>query len=183
MFNLNPPKTPGQQGTPSGSVPPPPPPGVVTSSANVQMTTSSFLIPTAPKMGDIVQITSTKYSAWTGGKPKVYWCGLDDAALMEYESPHLLHPASVYSQQKVYNTHKVGLLEKIEKGGDVVAVQTNVLKHLQDTGMDAISYLPNPQDPTTMINVIENHSCYTQLLSEFDKYNLTNFNSCLLCLI
>jgi hypothetical protein len=86
----------------------------------------------------------------------------------------------------------VGLLEKIEKGGDVVAVQTNVLKHLQDTGMDAISYLPNPQDPTTMINVIENHSCYTiktaidasgQLLSEFDKYNLTNFNSCLLCLI
>ena len=75
MFNMNPPKTPGQQGTPSGSVPPPPPPGVTTPSANVQMTTSSIMMPTAPKMGGIVQITSTEYSAWTGGKPKVDWSG------------------------------------------------------------------------------------------------------------
>jgi hypothetical protein len=76
-----------------------------------------------------------------------------------------------------------GIVGEIQESGDVVAFQTNVLKHLQDTGMDAISYLPNPQDPTTMINVIENHSCYTvktaidasgQLLSKFNKYDLTN---------
>lgn len=106
MFNMNPPKTPGQQGTPSGSVPPPPPPGVVTPSANVQTTRWEVLCS---------QIMSTEYSAWTGRKPKVDCSGLDNAALTEYESPNQLCPASVHSQQKAYNTQKVGLLEKFKK--------------------------------------------------------------------
>ena len=130
-----------------------------------------------------MQISSNEFSAWTGGKPKVDWSGLDDAALKEYESPNQLRPASVYSQQKAYNTRKLGRLEKFEEGGDLAAFQNTVLKHLQDTGMDAISYLPNPQDPTTMINIIENHSRFTVktaidasalLFAEFDKYDSTN---------
>jgi hypothetical protein len=46
---------------------------------------------------------------------KVDCSGLDNAALTEYESPNQLCPASVHSQQKAYNTRKVGLLEKFKK--------------------------------------------------------------------
>jgi hypothetical protein len=66
-------------------------------------------------MGGIVQIMSTEYSAWTGRKLKVDCSGLENAALTEYESPNQLCPASVHSQQKAYNTWKVGLLEKFKK--------------------------------------------------------------------
>lgn len=188
MFNMaTPTQTPGQGiPPPSGTPPPPPPPGTGTPSTQGTGSTTpgaTVLMPTNPKMGGIVQITATEYSAWTGGKPKVDWSGLDDAALTEYKSPNQLRPVSVYSQQKAYNVRKMGLKEKFEEGGDLAAFQTNVLKHLQDTGMDAVAYLPNPQDPTEMINVIENHSRFTVktaiaasalLYPDFDKYDITN---------
>jgi len=38
--------------------------------------------PVAPKMSGLFQHVKDKYVAWTGGKPKRDWTGLDDSAPM-----------------------------------------------------------------------------------------------------
>jgi hypothetical protein len=44
---------------------------------------------------------------------------------------------------------------------DVTSFQDAVMDHLIDTGMDSISYLPDPKHATKMISVITSHSCFT----------------------
>eukprot|EP00978_Attheya_sp_CCMP212_P028853 scaffold100723_cov29-Attheya_sp.AAC.2 len=68
-------------------------------------------------------------------------------------------------------------------GGDLTEFQTTVWKHLEDSGMDTIAYLQDPEDPTVMTEVVKSSSRYTiltgiaasQLLSpKFDKFDRLN---------
>lgn len=166
-----PPKTPGQPG--QQTVPPPPP--VYTPVPTLQ--------PPKPTNGGVVQISGSEYAAWTGGKPKHDWSGLDDKALKDYTTPNQLRPVSVSSDQKAYNFRKKGREEKLAMGGDLAAFQKAVRDHLEGTGMDTIGYLPDPEEPTKMIPVIEYYAKYTveagressdKLYPKFDKYDRTN---------
>ena len=61
--------------------------------------------------------------------------------------------------------------------------QKAIWRHLKDTGMDTIAYLPDPGDETKVSNVVKLHARYTvqsaQLLVEkqlvkYDKYDELN---------
>jgi hypothetical protein len=44
---------------------------------------------------------------------------------------------------------------------DLTSFQDAVMDHLIDTGMDSISYLPDPKDAMKMISVVTSHSRFT----------------------
>ena len=78
--------------TPSMAAVPPPP-----------MVVAPSLKPTKPTMGNISTMTTREWSAWTGGKPKYDWSGLDASAPSDYATPNQLHQIHVSSAQKGYN--------------------------------------------------------------------------------
>ena len=56
--------------------------------------------PDIPIMGDIIQLSDKEWAAWTGGKPKADWSGLDASAAHEFVSPNQLHSVCASSAQK-----------------------------------------------------------------------------------
>jgi hypothetical protein len=66
---------------------------------------------------------------------------------------------------------------------DLTSFQDAVMDHLINTGMDSISYLPDPKDATKMISIITSHSHFTisslrthsrKLKPLFDDYDHKN---------
>ena len=139
--------------------------------------------PRTPKMGGIVRLTKDEWAAWTGGKPKYKWKGLDDAANTEHTSPNQLRPTYASSAQKGYNYRRDGMTTKFKKGDQLTTFVTKVWNHLVDTGMDTIAYLPDPENSKVMTNVVKCHSRFTidsarsfkdDASDWFDKYDKTN---------
>ena len=117
--------------------------------------------PTEPNNGGVLSNPDGKWDVWTGGKPKYDWSGLDINAATTFESPNQLRSTYASSAQKGYNYRKTGLQIKFGHDDDLTSFQDAVMDHLTDTGMDSISYLPDPKDATKMISVITSHSRFT----------------------
>jgi hypothetical protein len=69
------------------------------------------------------------------------------------------------------------------QASSLIDFQNAVWDHLTKCGMDTIAYLPNPENTSTMSNVVKSHSCYTvataktlssQQVLLYDKYDKTN---------
>ena len=139
--------------------------------------------PKKPIMGNIIQLTKDEWAAWTGGKPNHDWSSLVDTNT-EYTSPNQLCPSNASASQKGYNYHKASPLEvKFEKSSDLQTFEKAFAKHLMDTGMDTVAYLPDPVDNTKMNFVVTEHSRYTlesatklatPQLGLYDTYNKVN---------
>jgi hypothetical protein len=136
-----------------------------------------------PKMGDIVQTSKDEYSGWTGGKPKPDWSGLDATAPKMFKSPCQLRPMYAKSQIDAFTLRRKGLEVKFAVTDDLSLFEDKVWKHLLDTGMDTISYLPDVEDSTVMTSVVHGHSRFTleyteksskELKKEFDLYDDAN---------
>ena len=97
-------------------------------------------------MGDLVQTSKDEYSGWTGGKPKSDWSGLDPKASTEFESPNQLHPMYAKAQMDAYNGRRAGLETKFDAKDDLAVFEEEVWKHLLDSGLDTIAYLPDIED-------------------------------------
>ena len=126
--------------------------------------TSKVVKPPKPTMGGVADLGDGTWSAWTGGKPKTDWSGLDPSAETENTSPHQLRPASASASQKGYTYRCYGgksNRQQFKPGSDLVAFQLSVWAHLKSTGMDSIAYLPDPEDNSKMSNVVQAHSRYT----------------------
>lgn len=139
--------------------------------------------PPKPIMGAIIALAKDSWSAWTGGKPKANWTGLDPSAQLDTTSPNQLRPVYVSAAQKGYNHRRTGMIVQFKPTDDLVSFQNAVWDHLTDTGMDSIAYLPDPTDHTKMTNVVKSHSRYTvqsaqnlvkPQLVKYDKYDKTN---------
>jgi hypothetical protein len=117
--------------------------------------------PTEPNNGGVLSNPDGKWDVWTGGKPKYDWSGLDINAATTFESPNQLRSTYASSAQKGYNYRKTGLQIKFGHDNDLTSFQDAVMDHLTDTGMDSISYLPDPKDATKMISIITSHSRFT----------------------
>ena len=155
------------------------------SEPNPTTETPTLATPTVqtPIMGGLTQLAKDETAAWTGGRPKSDWTALDPKAPSTYTSPNQLRPAFASASQKGYNYRRTGLTSKYKLGDDLSVFVSAVWKHLRDTGMDTIAYLPDPEDPTTMNDVVNNHARYTldsgrklshELLSNYNVYDLTN---------
>ena len=139
--------------------------------------------PPKPIMGAVIALSKDSWSAWTGGKPKTDWTGLDSSAQLETTSPNQLRPVYVSAAQKGYNHRRTGMTNQFKPSDDLVSFQNSVWDHLTDTGMDTIAYLPDPTDDSKMSNVVKSHSRYTvqsaqtlirAQLVKYDKYDKTN---------
>ena len=163
----------------SSSKPLPPPPKTPTSTTPVTMTKLPFK-PDEPVMGGIKEIDTDKFMAWTGGKPKIDWSGLET-------KQNAVRPTQFRAQGvadvKSY-THRVsGLKIKLDKDAALENFCTNFWKHMKTCGMDTIAYVPDPADKTVMKSVVENHARFTKeyvkeqvtyLKTQWDNYDLNN---------
>ena len=123
--------------------------------------TSIPYLPTAPKMGGIAQVDSDKQVAWTGGKPNPYWTGLDDTALKTPTKP-TQYRSNGTADVKSYTYRTTGLKSKFDKSSDLETFCTSVWEHLEECGMDSITYLPDPANNNKMTSVVTNHGRFNQ---------------------
>ena len=77
-----------------------------------------------PKMGGIETIESDKQMAWTGGKPKHDWSGLEDKT--NQPSKPLQYRAQGSAGVKFYTFRTEGLKHKFDKSGNLEVFCTNV---------------------------------------------------------
>jgi hypothetical protein len=118
------------------------------------------LKPLKPIMGDLVQVSATEWTAWTGGKPNSSWTVLDGATTT-YGSPNQLRPNSASYAQRGFQYRSTGIEDKFKRSDDLATFIREVSDHLIDTGMDSISYLPSPTDATKMCSVLTEYSKYS----------------------
>jgi hypothetical protein len=153
------------------------PPTIVPPTDEERRTQSGILKPT---MGGIAILNKTDCSAFTGGVPKYDWSELETTT-NEYVSPNQLRAS--YASSKSYNYRKRGLEVKFKKGDNLQTFERKVFAHFKESGLDTISYLPDPEDATRMTSCISGHARYTidssraassLITSKFDRYDKEN---------
>jgi hypothetical protein len=149
----------GATGTaPSGMAPP-----TTTTAALMPLlaTSSSYIQPPTPIMGGLLQSTYGEFEPWTGGRPLYDWSGLNSTWVTKSKSPNQLCPTSSSGAQKSYNHRQKGLKTSFDRGSDLSVFQTALLKKLQDTGLDTITYMPHPKDPKDMFSILQYYASFT----------------------
>lgn len=147
------------------------------------------ITPPSPKMGTVIETYpgSGYWSAVLGGTPLHDWSGLDPSKQrpISYTNYRSFNPGK--EQTNDYNRTK-GLTTKFKRGDSVFNFIKAVNKHLTSNGMDTVSYLPSPTDPTKMLSVLENHAHFitdltkssniaTSIQSKFDNWDSLNNES------
>ena len=118
---------------------------------------SSVFCPKVPAMGGLIQVKHNTYSAWTGRKPLADWTGLDTLAHC-YEQTAQLRPTY---KDKGFQTRCTGFEAKFTKSSSLHLFQCKLLDHFVTHRMDSITYLLDPAEPTTMVNIITHHTRFT----------------------
>ena len=135
--------------------------------------------PPDPKMGGLVQVKHDAYSAWTGGKPKADWSELEETS-PEYKQTTQLRPML---DDSGFSKRCKGFEDKFSKNGNLYKFQRCLIDHLKIMGMDTITYLPDPADNDQMVNVITDHTRFTQAYvrsaapiqyAKYDVYDRSN---------
>ncbi len=135
--------------------------------------------PTTPKFGGVQETASQTWNAWTGGKPKADWSGLEDPTPPVINATQF-RPASVISQSKSRHYRVMGLETKFTRNDELLSFQKKVSKHLKLHGMDTIAYLEDPTDTSRVVSVIEDHAKFnlkegvrkanSNMKTHFDSY-------------
>lgn len=148
--------------------------------------------PAKPIMGDLVQVSTTDYCPWTGGRPKHDWSGLSDEAPKTPKSTFQMRPVSPGSSQKSTTYREIGLDPKFKLTDNLRSFIDNVDLHLTRRGMDSIAYLPDPNDPMSMISTVTDNQKFClgdalkaqdTLHKKFDTYDMNNDESARLWLL
>ena len=113
--------------------------------------------PTAPKYGGIQETGPQTWDAWTGGKPKADWSGLEDPSPSIIKATQF-RPKSVSSQSKSRHYRVKGSDTKFTRDDDLLTFQKKIMKHFKTHGLDTITYLEDPTDPTRVVSVIDDHA-------------------------
>ena len=138
-------------------------------------------------MGGLVQTSSTDWCAWTGGQPLADWSGLDPSAPTLPKDAYQYRPLSPGSAQKSTKYREMGLEEKFARDGHLLDFIQKVAKYLQRSGMDTISYLPDPSDTSQTVSVVTDHTKFelkgasatakALRLASYDTYDVNNDES------
>jgi hypothetical protein len=143
-------------------------------------------------MGGLLQSTHGEFEPWTGGRPLYDWSGLDSTWVTKSKSPNQLHPTGSHGAQKSYNYRQKGLKTSFDRGSDLSVFQTALLKKLQDTGLDTITYMPHPKDPKDMVSILQYYASFTldtvrehakRLVPLYDQYDDANDRTAIICLL
>ena len=152
-----------------------------TPAANPPATTTTHAPPQLI-MGGLDTIPSGYVVAWTGGKPSHLWRGLQRAPAGP-TSPDQYWSSSVGTAQKSRAQCIKGLDPKFKRHDNLQVFRDKVWSHLQDCGLDTISYLPDPAVTTQMISCVKQHEhlksgeatqTVTAQLARYDAYDKNN---------
>ena len=105
-------------------------------------------------MGGLKEVDSNKQMAWTGGKPKLDWSGLDGKGPIR---PTQFRGQGV-QDVKSYTFRTQGIKLKLCKTVALESFCYEFWKYLKICGLDIITYVPDPADQLTMMSVVENHA-------------------------
>ena len=157
------------------------------STPTLAVPTASSFVPKTPKMGGLVQTGSTDYCAWTGGKPKPDWSGLDSSAATEPLDAFQFRPSSPGSAQKSMKYREQGFETKFTMKSNLQVFIQEIQEYLARAGLDTISYLVDPANPSEMVSVVDNYSKFDLTTAiatakslrkeHFDLYDKTNDDS------
>ena len=112
--------------------------------------------PPKPDEGDFIQVSRDLFVAWVGGKPERHGPGLVPPVKQHYKGPLQQRPLS--GKGDTTKERRTGLAEKFKLGGDFVKFQRDVESHLEDHGLDTISYVPDPANNTDMTSIVTHHA-------------------------
>jgi hypothetical protein len=124
-----------------------------------------------------------EWVAWMGGKPLLDWSGLESN--WEALTP-MMYRMTAGKNTKRYQHRIKGLTTKFNSTDNLRAFCRTVMKHLCQCGMDSITYLPDPANPTEMESIVENPNKFTKEYvmtkialyeAKYDSYDRENARS------
>ena len=124
--------------------------------------------PKKPIMGGLVQIKSDTHVAWMGGMLNLDWTDLKIRTSDPQQSSQICPMLDNSSSM-----NRVNVKFSKEKG-DLFSFQCKVLWHFQDTGMDTNTYLKDLGDPAKMVNLLMDHTQFTQAYVKMPSKSSTN---------
>jgi hypothetical protein len=110
------------------------------------------------------------------------WSALEDPNPPDIE-PTQYRPTNVSRTAKQQHYRISGLITKFTKDSNLLTFQRDVADHLNNYGLDTITYLPNPQDASSMISILTDHAKFDHTkvasmeepqASKYDKYDKGN---------
>ena len=136
-----------------------------------------------PTMGGLVEVGTDVWAAWTGGKPKADWSGLDEPNPTSIK-PKQYRLASVSAASKSEHYRTQGMTTKFGRKKDLLTFERKLMEHLEENGLDTITYIPDPGDSTNVVSVVSDHGRFNhdedgikandRAKKYFDKYNWEN---------
>ena len=157
---------------PTIRVPPPPSPKVVRGSK-----------PPTPKMGGLIEPKPDEWIPWTGsGKPKADFTGLENPKLIP--EPKWYRPVSTSAIKNQYYRTQALAVKCTRDGTNLTTFQRRFKERLLDHGMSHISWIRSPADKHKLIDVIDKHGWFHDLMQGvkeandvaklYDSYSLEN---------
>jgi len=152
-------------------------------------------IPPTPLMGGLRQVDHTKFTPWTGGRPKPDWSGLDpNFAKLTRDSNLQDRSLSESAALRATIQRRKGIAVKLARTGtDSRNFQQRFWEHVHGSGMDSITYVCNPSNPADMVCIIFQHEVFSDVsglmaamrfqLQRYDDYDWENNRDAVQCLI
>jgi Reverse transcriptase (RNA-dependent DNA polymerase)/GAG-pre-integrase domain/Zinc knuckle len=124
----------------------------------------------SPTMGVTKMSSGGTLDNFVGGKPLYDWSGLDPECIPAI-SPNKYRGES-HKNAKDYYYRTKGLDKKIGPKDDLRETCRNVFDHLENFGMDTITYLPDPANAHIMQSVAEKPNMFskTYVMTQLPKY-------------
>ena len=116
--------------------------------------------PVKPTFGDIAEVGTDIWAAWTGGKPKADWSELEDTKPTTITATQY-RATSITSQAKSRAYRVAGYATKFTRSSDLQTFEKKIMKHFVAYDMDTITYVENPTDSKSVVSVITNHGLFT----------------------
>jgi len=117
--------------------------------------------PPKPINGGIIEIDSSHKEAWTGGEPKADWTGLLDPTGAEDEiTPLKFRPHSTKGRLFTWQRLTQGLETPLTETSNIRQFKEDVMDHMLKQGLNTILFIQDPQDSTSLRNVVEHSALY-----------------------
>ena len=143
----------------------------------------SMYSPKKPKHGGLKETGPDTKTAWCGGKPRADYSGLEEENPTTIQ-PTQYRPNSISGQAKARWYRTMGLTTKLTRDGDILGFERDTIDHLEDHGLDTITYLKDQGDASKVISVVSNHGRFNHskackeandvALIHFDEYDQAN---------
>ena len=168
------PTTPGQGNTGAPRAAPPQTPSVI-----VAPPPPPPRKPNKPQTGTVEETSSGHYVFAFGGKPNANFTDLEDPSTRKLRST-MYRPLDPTLDGKGGKIREKGLETQLKDKGDITTFRRDVWEHLQKHGLDTITYLNHPLDPTKVESVVTHYALFSSDLantSQIAKTIEANFDS------